>query len=108
MGRHLGSADTREFRAPQCGYRIGRLLVLRGALGQAPRSFSAATKAFCTEHETVAQFIARSTGPAAMLSGRASHNAIYASAYTIQGGIQQRAAQHHRRAGARASQRVTI
>jgi alkylation response protein AidB-like acyl-CoA dehydrogenase len=76
-----------ELARLECGYRIGRLLVLRGVLGQAPRSFSAATKAFCTEHEQrVAQFIARSTGPAAMLSGRASHNALYASAYTIQGG----------------------
>ena len=76
-----------ELARLECGYRIGRLLVLRGVMGQAPRSFSAATKAYCTEHEQrVAQFIARSMGPAAMLSGRGSHNALYASAYTIQGG----------------------
>ena len=93
FGEARDGADTSdplvrdELARLECDYRIGRLLVLRGVLGQAPRSFSAATKAFCTEHEQrVAQFIARSTGPAAMLSGRPSHNAVYASAYTIQGG----------------------
>jgi alkylation response protein AidB-like acyl-CoA dehydrogenase len=71
----------------EAGYRIGRLLVLREVLGQAPRSFSAATKVYCTEHEQrVAQFITRAHGPAGMLAGRASRAAVYASAYTIQGG----------------------
>jgi alkylation response protein AidB-like acyl-CoA dehydrogenase len=76
-----------ELARLECGYWIGRLLVLRGVLGQSPRGFSAATKTFCTEHEQrVARFVHHSIGPAAMLSGRAAHNAVYASAYTIQGG----------------------
>ena len=71
----------------EAGYRIGRLLVLREVLGQAPRSFSAATKVFCTEHEQrVADFVFRSSGMAATLGGRASRAAVYAPAYTIQGG----------------------
>ena len=44
-------------------YRVGRLLVYREVLGQAPTGFSAATKAYCTEHEQrVAQFAAASHG----------------------------------------------
>ena len=35
----------------EIGYRLGRLLVLRETLGQAPANFSAATKTFCTEFE---------------------------------------------------------
>ncbi len=71
----------------EAGFRIGRLLVLREVLGQAPRSFSAATKVFCTEHEQrVAGFVARVLGPAALLGGRAGRAWMYAPAYTIQGG----------------------
>ena len=40
-----------EIAAIETGYRIGRLLVLREVLGQAPKQFSAATKTFCTELE---------------------------------------------------------
>ena len=40
-----------EIAAIETGYRIGRLLVLRETLGQAPKQFSAATKTFCTELE---------------------------------------------------------
>jgi alkylation response protein AidB-like acyl-CoA dehydrogenase len=71
----------------ETGYRIGRLLVIREVLGQAPRSFSAATKVFCTEHEQrVADFVARVLGPDALLEGRAGRAWMYAPAYTIQGG----------------------
>ncbi|MEZ5178338.1 MAG: acyl-CoA dehydrogenase family protein [Acidimicrobiales bacterium] len=55
-----------EVAALESGYRLGRLLVLREVLGQAPPSFSAATKTFCTEHEQrVAAFCTRVLGPAA-------------------------------------------
>jgi alkylation response protein AidB-like acyl-CoA dehydrogenase len=87
------AADTtdplvrQEVAAIEAGYRIGRLLVIREVLGQAPRSFSAATKVFCTEHEQrVAGFISRTAGAHGMLSGRPGRAAVYASAYTIQGG----------------------
>ncbi len=71
----------------ETGYRLGRLLVYREALGQAPRGFSAATKVFCTEHEQrVANFAAKTLGLGGLLNdptGRAMH---YAPAYTIMGG----------------------
>ena len=73
-------------------YRLGRLLVIREVLGQAPKGFSAATKTFCTEHEQrVAEFCARALGPAAQagdpgLSARLRRNLAYAPAYTIMGG----------------------
>jgi alkylation response protein AidB-like acyl-CoA dehydrogenase len=49
-------------------YRIGRILVIREVLRQAPAGFSAATKCFCTEHEwDVAQFVMQTLGPEATL-----------------------------------------
>ena len=63
--------------------------MLREVLGQAPQSFSAATKTFCTEHEQrVADFVARaSSGPNAMRVGTARRKAFcYAPGYTIMGG----------------------
>jgi len=89
------TADPRvrqEVAAIEAGYRIGRLLVLREVLGQAPKQFSAATKTFCTELEQrIAGFAAAALGPAAMLaepgvSQRVSRNVAYAPAYTIMGG----------------------
>lgn len=63
-------ADPRvrqEVARLESGYRLGRLLVLREVLGQAPPSFSAATKTSCTEHEQrVAAFCATVLGPAAL------------------------------------------
>ena len=92
-GEALARADTSDPRVRQevaeleSFYRIGRLLVLREVLGQAPRSFSAATKAACTSFEQrVAEFCARAWGAEAMLWNAASRNACYAPAYTIQGG----------------------
>jgi len=73
--------------ALESGYRIGRLLVLREILGQAPAGFSAATKTFCTEFEQrVATFCARVAGPDALLTSRVARNTCYAPAYTIMGG----------------------
>jgi len=66
---HVDTTDPRvrqEIAALETGYRLGRLLVLREVLGQAPPAFSAATKTFCTEHEQrVAAFCGRVLGPAA-------------------------------------------
>lgn len=70
----------------ETGYRIGRLLVYREALGQAPPGFSAATKCFCTEHEQeVAEFAAAALGADAMLATHMRALA-YAPGYTIMGG----------------------
>jgi alkylation response protein AidB-like acyl-CoA dehydrogenase len=71
----------------ETGYRVGRLLVLREVLQQAPKGFSAATKTFCTEHEQrVAQFAARSFGADLTVWGRPARAVCYAPAYTIMGG----------------------
>ena len=65
--RARGSTDRdplvrQELARLEIGYRIGRLLVLREVLGQAPQHFSAATKMFCTEYEQdVAAFSARAS-----------------------------------------------
>ena len=83
-----------ELARIETGYRIGRLLVLREILGQAPQSFSAATKTFCTEFEQrVANFAASMAGPRAMLfdpigdlGSRVARAVAYAPAYTIMGG----------------------
>ncbi|CAN5819439.1 acyl-CoA dehydrogenase family protein [soil metagenome] len=97
----LALADTsdplvrQEVAVLESGYRVGRLLVLREVLGQAPRSFSAATKTFCTEFEQrVAGFCGRVLGPAALLvgpglGGRVARNLCYAPGYSIMGGTTQ-------------------
>jgi len=97
----VARADTsdplvrQEIAAIESGYRIGRLLVLREVMGQAPKQFSAATKTFCTELEQrVAQFCASVLGPHALLAEpglprRVSTNVCYAPAYTIMGGTTQ-------------------
>jgi alkylation response protein AidB-like acyl-CoA dehydrogenase len=92
---HNDPLIRQEIAALETGYRIGRLLVMREVLGQAPRSFSAATKTFCTEFEQrVADFCGRVLGPEAMLAepglaARVSRNLVYACAYTIMGGTTQ-------------------
>ena len=90
-----------ELAAIETGYRIGRLLVLREVLGQAPGQFSAATKTACTEHEQrVAAFCARVLGARAQawepsepsaddLAFRVARNLVYAPAYTLMGGTTQ-------------------
>lgn len=95
---HADATDPRvrqEIAALETGYRIGRLLVLREVLGQAPKQFSAATKTFCTELEQrIAGFCASVLGASAMLAEpglpqRVSRNVAYAPAYTIMGGTSQ-------------------
>jgi alkylation response protein AidB-like acyl-CoA dehydrogenase len=83
-----------ELARIETAYRIGRLLVLRETMQQAPRGFSAATKTFGTEFEQrLADFCAQVLGPHALLwgadhglGGRAARAVCYAPAYTIMGG----------------------
>jgi alkylation response protein AidB-like acyl-CoA dehydrogenase len=76
-----------EMAAIETGYRIGRILVMREVLRQAPAGFSAATKCFCTEHEwRVAQFVAQTLGAEATLWSDVTRGLIYAPGYTIMGG----------------------
>ncbi len=76
-----------EIARMETGYQLGRLLVAREVLGQAPSGFSAATKVFCTEHEQrVADFVARVLGPDALLWDDITKGLVYAPAYTIMGG----------------------
>ncbi|HSJ90739.1 MAG TPA: acyl-CoA dehydrogenase family protein [Ilumatobacter sp.] len=76
-----------EIAALESAYRIGRILVTREVLGQAPRGFSAATKCFCTEHEIrVADFVGRTFGAEATLWSDVVHGLLYAPGYTIMGG----------------------
>ncbi|MEX1107213.1 MAG: acyl-CoA dehydrogenase family protein [Ilumatobacteraceae bacterium] len=76
-----------EIAALEIGYRIGRILVVREVLRQAPAGFSAATKCFCTEHEAqVAEFVARVLGPEATLWDDVTRGLMYAPGYTIMGG----------------------
>ena len=71
----------------EIGYRVGRILVTREVLGQAPKGFSAATKCFCTEHEwRVAEFVASVFGAAATIWSDVAHGLLYAPGYTIMGG----------------------
>ena len=93
---HAGaaSASTRtdplvrqEIAALETKYRIGRILVTREVLKQAPAGFSAATKCFCTEHEQdVAEFVGRAYGAEATLWSDISKGLVYAPGYTIMGG----------------------
>lgn len=87
---HADRSDPRvrqEIAAIETGYRIGRLLVYQGALGQARPDASAATKAYCTEHEQrVARFAARVLGAAATVGDEIPRAVAYSPAYTIQGG----------------------
>jgi alkylation response protein AidB-like acyl-CoA dehydrogenase len=76
-----------EIAGIETGYRIGRILVIREVLRQAPKGFSAATKCFCTEHEIrVAEFVFKTLGADATLWSDITHGAVYAPGYTIMGG----------------------
>lgn len=94
---HFDPADPlmrQEVAEIETAYRLGRLMVLREVLGQAPAGFSAVSKTFCTEFETrLAGFCARQIGPEAMLwgttegmGGRAARAICYSPVYTIMGG----------------------
>jgi alkylation response protein AidB-like acyl-CoA dehydrogenase len=89
----LARADTadpsvrQQIARLESTFRLGRLLVYREALGQAPKGFSAATKCYCTAHEqAVAEFVAHVLGPEALLAGEIARGVVYAPAYTIMGG----------------------
>ncbi len=71
-------------------YRVGRLMVLREVLGQAPGGWSSITKTWCTEFEQrVSMFCASAAGPEALLWNRMSRGVCYAPAYTLMGGTTQ-------------------
>src|SRR3546814_4246430 len=78
-----------EVAAIETMYRIGRLLVLRETLQQAPPGFSAATKTFGTEFGVrVAEFCGRVLGPHATLAAeglrrRVARHICYAPGYVI-------------------------
>ncbi len=89
----VARADTtdplvrQEMAALEIAYRIGRILVIREVLKQAPAGFSAATKCFCTEHELrVAEFVSRTFGAEATLWDDVTRGLCYAPGYTIMGG----------------------
>ena len=92
MAAHDDPLVRQEIAQLETGFRLGRLLVLREVLGQAPRGFSAATKTFCTEHEQrVATFCSRVLGMGSVLADtdlrrRVARSLMYAPAYTIMGG----------------------
>ena len=76
-----------EIAAIETGYVIGRILVVREAMRQAPAGFSAATKCFCTEHEQrVAEFASRTLGMEATLWTEWTKDWLYFPGYTIMGG----------------------
>ncbi len=76
-----------EIASLEIAYRIGRILVIRETLKQAPAGFSAATKCFCTEHEVrVSDFVSRVLGPEATLWNDITRGLNYAPGYTIMGG----------------------
>ena len=87
---HADTSDSltrQEIARLESEYRVGRLLVYREVLKQAPEGFSAATKAFCTEYEVrVADFAASVLGPEAMLDSDWTKGMLYAPGYTIMGG----------------------
>ena len=87
-GRQRSDARIRQtFASLESGYRIGRNMVLREVLGQAPKGFSAVTKTWCTEFEQrVAEFCVDIAGADAMLANRVSRGVGYAPAYSIMGG----------------------
>lgn len=88
--RRADTADPlvrQELAALEIGYRVGKLLVMRSIMGQAPQGFAAATKCMCTEHEQrVANFVARVLGPEALLWNDVARGIVYAPGYTIMGG----------------------
>ncbi len=89
----LERADTsdpvvrQEIARLESRYQIGKILVTREVLGQAPRGFSAATKVFCTEHEAeVTEFVFRTFGAEATLWSDMVKGLLYTPGYTIMGG----------------------
>ena len=76
-----------EIASLEMGYRIGRILVIREVLRQAPAGFSAATKCFCTEHQQrVDNFVFRALGAEGTLWDDMIQGMTYSPGYTIMGG----------------------
>jgi alkylation response protein AidB-like acyl-CoA dehydrogenase len=76
-----------EIASLEIKYRLGRILVAREVLRQAPAGFSAATKCFCTEHQAdVAEFVFRTLGAHGTLWTDVTRGLVYGPAYTIMGG----------------------
>lgn len=76
-----------EIARLESGYHLGRILVYREVLRQAPKGFSAATKVFCTEHQMrVAEFAARVLGPRMTLDNQLSRQFSYSPSYLLAGG----------------------
>ena len=76
-----------EIARLESGYHLGRILVHREVLRQAPKGFSAATKVFCTEHQMrVAEFAARVLGPRMTLDNQLSRQFSYSPSYLLAGG----------------------
>lgn len=74
----------------ETGYAIGRHMVLRETIRQAPAGFSAITKTFCTELEIdIADFAASVAGLDATRWEEVARAVCYAPAYTIMGGTTQ-------------------
>jgi alkylation response protein AidB-like acyl-CoA dehydrogenase len=89
----VSKADTsnvlvrQEIASLEMGYRIGRILVIREVLRQAPAGFSAATKCFCTEHQQkVDDFVYRQLGAEGMMWDDWTKGLAYGPGYTIMGG----------------------
>jgi alkylation response protein AidB-like acyl-CoA dehydrogenase len=89
----LLQADTsnplirQEIARIEIGYRVGRILVIREVLKQAPAGFSAATKCFCTELEArISDFVFTILGMQATLWDDVTQGLAYAPGYTIMGG----------------------
>jgi alkylation response protein AidB-like acyl-CoA dehydrogenase len=89
----LLQADTsnplvrQEIARIEIGYRVGRILVIREVLKQAPAGFSAATKCFCTELEArISDFVFTTLGMQATLWDDVTQGLAYAPGYTIMGG----------------------
>ena len=81
------STVRQEIAKLETGYRIGRILVIREVLKQAPAGFSAATKCFCTEHQQkVDEFVYRMMGASGALWDDMVQGLVYGPGYTIMGG----------------------
>ena len=76
-----------EIARIEIGYRVGRILVIREVLKQAPAGFSGATKCFCTELEArISDFVFTTLGMQATLWDDVTQGLAYAPGYTIMGG----------------------
>ena len=90
VGPRLSAVLRDEAARIEGGYVIGRLLVFREVIGQAPPGFSSVTKTFCTEFEQrVSAFCGAAMGAESMLANRVSRSLCYAPSYTLMGGTTQ-------------------